>query len=233
MPDDRAEESRAWADMQAASAEAKGPYRLQLSMRFGEEGNTRRVTGILWGNGGDAIRLDVMAGVGATIARVAESGDDFLVFAPGERRAYYHTGPTRPLLKIGVPAPFDLLQLANILTGRFSEVFGTSYEAAGTLQNGNPAYELALPVPGRLELNGAGEPVAWRQNDGGWKMELAYDDERPYLPKSARFVNRNGKIAIILVKEHESVSAPFDAEQLGLSLPPGTVKLPLSQYKAS
>lgn len=230
-PDAR-QDATAWGDMQKASAEASGPYRLQLSMRFGEEGDTRRVTGILWGNGGDGLRLDVMAGVGALIARVAQNGNDFLVYAPRENRAYTHNGPERPLLKIGVPAPFDLLQLADILTGRFAGVFGTGYESASVLANGNQEYELADPVPGLLELNARGEPLRWRQKDGGWKMELTYAEDAPFLPASARFNNLNGKMAVILVKEREKPGQAFDTAQLQLLPPAGVRILPLASYKA-
>lgn len=233
MQGEQSELAEAWESMQMASAAAKGPYRLQFSMRFGEEGNTRRVTGVLWGNGDNALRLDIMAGVGATIARIAENGDDFLVYAPRENRAYFHDGPAHPLLKIGVPVPFDLAMLANILTGKFSLVFGKEYEDAAFLANGNPAYELDAPLGGRLELNGAGEPILWKQDQGGWKLELAYEDSSPYLPVSAKLINTNGKRAIILVKEREQAARPFDSRQLELAIPASAPRLPLSQFKPS
>lgn len=225
------ETARIWHKMETASAEAPGPYRLQLSMRFGEEGDTRRVTGLLWGNGDKTLRLDVMAGVGAIIAKIAESGDEFLAFMPRENTAYFHEGSNRPLLKVGVPVPFDLLQLADLLNGRFAQVFGSSPGSASLLKNGNASFVLEGPMAGELELNADGAPVDWRQKTGGWQLALAYDDNSPYLPKSLRLQNINGKRAIILVKERESVTQPFSADQLTLTPPAGAKLLPLSEFK--
>lgn len=231
MPVSEGEPARIWQAMEALSAQATGAYRMQLSMRFGAEGDTRRVTGILWGNGEGAIRLDVMAGVGAVIAKIAEDGNDFLVYLPRENNVYFHEGSNRPLLKVGVPVPFDLLQLADLLTGRFAQLFGSEPQAASILKTGGVEYALTGAMAGKLELNSAGTPVKWRQQTGGWQLELIYDDEAPNLPKSLRLQNLNGKRAIILVKEREVVGQPFTAEQLKMSVPTGIPLLPLSQFK--
>lgn len=225
------EAARIWREMESAEA-APAPYRLQLSMRFGEEGNTRRVTALLWGNGSDALRLDVMAGVGATIAKIAENGDRFLVFLPRENRAYFHEGPNRPLLKIDVPVPFDLFQLADLLNGRFARVFGAAPDSGAMLKNGDASYVVSGPMAGELELNPSGAPVDWRQKTGGWRLAFAYDEETPRLPKSLRLENINGKRAIILVKEREKVAAPFEAARLELDIPGGAPVLPLEQFKS-
>ena len=59
-----------WNQMLAISKEStKAPWRMQMSLRFGDEGDTRRVTGIMWGNNDRKLRLDVMAGVGAIVAK--------------------------------------------------------------------------------------------------------------------------------------------------------------------
>lgn len=224
-----AEDMAAWAQMQAISAQAE-PFRLQLSMRFGEEGNTRRVTALLWGNGDAAWRLDVMAGVGASIAKVSETGEDFLVYAPRENRAYAHDGPTRPLLKIGVPLPIGLASLGDLLTGRFTEVFGKEPAGAG----GAPGfYRLEGPLAGELQIAANGNPIAWKQQKGGWSLAIAYDEAAPHLPKSLRLANASGKMAVILVKERERPQKPFTAEQMRLDLPAGAPVLPISQFKTS
>lgn len=232
-PVSEGESARAWQEMQAASDSVKGPYRLQLSMRFGEEGDTRRVTGILWGNGDDALRLDVMAGVGATIAKIAEAGDDFLVYLPRENKAYFHQGANRPLLKVGVPVPFDLAQLADLLTGRFASVFGKEPAGGEALADGGAIYELEGALAGELRLNQRGYPVSWKQRSGGWQLDLGYDDEAPGLPDSLKLANINGKRAIVLVKEREATAAPFAPSQLELAIPAEVTPLPLEQFKTT
>lgn len=221
-----------WNEMEAASAKAEGPYRLQLSMRFGKEGDTRRVTGILWGNDENATRLDVMAGVGATVARVAEAGDDFLVYMPRQNKAYAHHGENHPLVKVGVPLPFDLARLTELLTGRFAQVFGREPEKAVMLANGDAEYELTGTLAGKLEIAPNGSPVSWVQKSGGWRFDLAYDEDAPHLPKSLKIFNRDGTRAIILIKERESVTSPFAPDQLRLVPPAGAPLLPIEQLRA-
>ena len=49
--------------------------------------------------------MDVMAGIGAVVAKIWESGDEFLVYSPTENRAFFHQGSNKPLLRVGVPVP--------------------------------------------------------------------------------------------------------------------------------
>ena len=220
-----------WQKMQAASRERQGPYRMQLSMRFGEEGNTRRVTAVLWGNGEADIRLDVMAGVGAMVAMISETRNDFLVYTPRDNKAYSHSGPNRPVLKIGVPVPFDLSRLAAILNGDYAAAFGQAPLSEEPLANGNVAYKIASELGGTLELDRSGAPVGWSQESGGWRLEFVNEENDPFLPRSLRLLNSNGQRAIILVKDREQVSRPFDAEQLRLDVPAGTPVLPISKFR--
>lgn len=221
---------KAWENMARFSDAQTTPYRLALSMRLGETGGTRRVTGLLWGNGGNALRLDVMAGVGTAVAMLSERGDEFLIFAPRENKAYRHEGESRPLLKIGVPVPINLPQLANLLTGRYTAAFGAEPARARPL-DGGAIYTLDGPLAGELEVCSQGAPRLWRQQGGGWKLAFAYG-ENPLLPKSLRLENINGKMAVILVKERETPAVPFTEKQLELTLPPGAPVLPLVQFRA-
>ena len=50
-PENRAVLEQRWQKFAAvSSADKSEPYRLQLSLRFGTEGDTRRVTALFWGN---------------------------------------------------------------------------------------------------------------------------------------------------------------------------------------
>lgn len=78
-PEAQARLENRWQKFTGASDAAPlAPYRLQMSLRFGTEGDTRRVTALFWGNGGRQLRLDVMAGVGAVVAKILEDGQHFL-----------------------------------------------------------------------------------------------------------------------------------------------------------
>lgn len=222
-----------WQAYMDAGAVAQAPYRLQMSLRFGEEGNTRRVTALLWGNGGRELRLDVMAGVGTVVAKILEDGRHFLVYAPLENKAYFHQGAASPLFKVGVPVPFSLSRLAALLTGHPMAAFGDHYAGAGLLPDGMARYVLEGNPGGRLDLDASGRPVAWSEAAAdGWRMEIVYDDGAPPLPRRLNLTHGSGKRAILLVKERERPVTPFTQEQMRLTFPEGAPLLPLSRYGA-
>lgn len=227
MADD--ELKRAWTRMEEASSAAPDdPYRMQLSLRFGEAGDTRRVTAILWGNDAKNLRLDVMAGVGVTVAKIWDHGDDFLLYAPRENKAYFHKGVNKPLLRIGTPLPLDLPRLTALLNGHFANVFGANY-AEAKLVDGKPTYALDGPVSGDLALNENGLPEEWRQGGDGWDVTLTYGDDN--MPRGLKFASESGKRAILLVKERETPKEAFSADQLELSVPEDASVQPLSKYQ--
>lgn len=205
-----------------------GPWRIQFSMRFGEEGDTRRVTGLLWSNGRLPLRLDVMAGAGATVAKISDQPGEFLIYVPQENRAYYQEGATKPRFNFGTPLPLGILQIADLLSGRFGDVFGKA-PVSMTVEGNMVSYGLENPPGGTLTLDEAGLPQTWEIQ--GWKLQFAYDEEWGELPKSLRLDHRDGKYALILVKEREDVGEPFSSGQLELELPPGTPRLPIGKFK--
>lgn len=218
-----------WQEMVNISHRDAGkPYRLQTSLRFGREGDTRRVTAILWGNNETNLRMDVMAGVGAVIAKIADNGNDFLLFDPRAGKAYFVQGKARPLLKMGVPLPFSLGQVALLLNGRYIQVFGAAHTAGRMLENGAAAYTLEAKPGGELELNARGLPVSWRMADG-WTLTFGHDDGD--LPQSLKLNGPDAKMAILLVKEREIPATDFDASQLRLTIPDNIPLLPFSQYR--
>ena len=86
-----------WQAFVARSEAIKeAPYLLNASLRFGTEGDTRRVTALLWGNDSRSLRMDVMAGIGAVVAKIWESGDEFLVYSPTENRPFSIRAATSP-----------------------------------------------------------------------------------------------------------------------------------------
>ena len=149
-PADSADRWQAFVARSGAVKEA--PYLLNASLRFGTEGDTRRVTALLWGNDSRSLRMDVMAGIGAVVAKIWESGDEFLVYSPTENRAFFHQGSNKPLLRVGVPVPFALDELAALLNGRLVTVFGDRYSDSQALANGHVGFTLSSAVGGRVRL---------------------------------------------------------------------------------
>lgn len=208
--------------LSVCDAAKPAPYSLQMSLRFGSEGDSRRVTALAWGNDTHLVRLDVMAGVGVTVARIMQDDGHFLVLDPRNNKAYFHQGANKPLLRIGVPLPFDLGQLTALLCGQFGNVFGR--ETVGVAKG---AFALPGGTSTTLALDEQGRPANWAEQ-GGWNMELSYDEAG--LPNKIRLTHPNGKKAILLVKGRDN-PAPFAEEQLRIALAPGTDVQPLARYQ--
>lgn len=216
-----------------AAQEIQKPYRLQMSLRYGTEGDTRRVTALLWGNTSQQLRLDVNAGVGATVAKIQDDGDHFLVYAPMENKAYFHQGSQKPLLDVGVPMPFGVTALADLLNGHYGAIFGDSYSGTAEVTATGIRYKVEHGrITGTLEVDNQGLPLRWKDMDTqGWSLQLSYEDGAtlPYKLEIAH--GKTGKRAIVLVKERNWPSAPFTQPQLRLILPKETPVLPLRQFK--
>ena len=225
-----------WQRYQAvcAAEDMPRPYRVQMSLRYGTEGDTRRVTALLWGNNSGQLRLDVHAGVGATVAKIQDDGENFLVYAPMENKAYFHAGGQKPLLDVGVPMPFGVGALADLINGRFGAVFGTHSVGTAYLRpNGNVAYGIEEGrVAGTLELNALGLPVAWKEaQPQGWALHLGYEDGATLPYKLEITHGKTQKRAVVLIKERVFPASPFTQPQLRLTLPEETPLLPLRQFK--
>ena len=110
---------QAYQGYASARASDHDPYRLSGSLRYGSQGDTRRVETLLWSNGYLPIRLDVMAGIGALVARIQETQDSFTAYAPNENKAIVHKGPQRVQLNFGRPVPFSLRDFSSLMRGRF------------------------------------------------------------------------------------------------------------------
>ena len=175
----------------------------------------------------------IMAGVGTTVAKILEDGQHFLVYSPSENKAYFYQGAARPLLQVGVPVPFNLGHLAELLNGRYAAVFGPQFDKAAFSADGKAQYELQGRPGGRLTLNEQGLPVAWQEqpNGKGWSMEIVYDDGPMPLPHRLNLTHSNGKRAIVLIKEREKPAQAFTKEQMALPLPQDAPLLPLAKFK--
>lgn len=217
----------------AASPALPAASRYQLSLRFGREGDSRRVTALMWGNGNGPLRLDIMAGVGVSVAKIMETETDFLIYAPHEGRAYSHEGPQKPLLKVGLPIPLQLSHVFSLLDGEYAALFGERHGKAALDGEGVPSFQLLDgPLTGSLSLRNDGLPSLWKQDGGrGWTMRILYTDDARPLPRRMELHHADGHEAVLLVKSREHPDVPFPEERLRLPLPEGTPVLPLSQYR--
>ncbi len=224
-----------WQNYLKSSEQGIAPFRTQMSLRYGSEGNTRRVTALLWGNNAHEIRLDVNAGVGVNIAKIYENKNIFIIYSPREESAYYHQGTQKPLFNAGVPIPFNLLQLTQLIEGKYSEVFGRDYtgevELARDDNSDNPARTFNITHPtlmGKLTINYQGLPLFWQEmNSQGWSMKMSYREDSKIPYKLSVSHESNSKMVILLIKNREYSLSPFTEAQMQLILPDDTMMQPL------
>lgn len=208
---------------------------LSGSLRFGPENDTRRVTYLLWsrsdaddsgmkdGHGpagldaadfdpdmpGDtrAIRLEVNAGVGATVAKALFDNGRMLVVLPRDQKAYTGMESTENLRRLmGLPLPFSMNRLNDFLAGRYMSALDVpAPERYLSGNDGNIVYRyLSEGRTCELELNAEAFPVRWSM-DGRWTLNIAYGDDG--LPHKLDGTMDNGEETlrmVLLVKERRN-----------------------------
>ncbi len=216
------------------------PFRSSFSLRFGTEGDTRRVTALLWGNSAQELRLDVNAGIGVTIAKILENHDTFLAYLPTDKLAFFHEGKQKPLFNLGVPIPLSLAHVTHILEGHYSAVFGNTRTDTieGVSDRTLPEHAIQFTLKdtefeGSLVLDTLARPVRWQSEDEeGWTVLLTYKNAATTPYKLTMTHAETGKKAILLVKERRQNLPQFTEKQMQLTLPDDTIIRPLKEWSA-
>lgn len=223
IPVDSGEAAAVWERF-VSLPESTTPYRLNMSLRYGPENDTRRVTALMWGNGTGPVRLDVSAGMGALVARLAENGQDFVAVSPRENKAWVHKGTDpfdnnpRVLINFGLPLPLGLTHMSELLQGNFQRVFGSELGRNPVRSESGILYTLTGRFGGQLLLSPDGLPLRWSDSKA-WAMDLAYDAAAPTQPDKITLIHADGQQAIILVKTREVPNKPYTERQLSLEVP--------------
>lgn len=205
-----------------------GPFRIQCALRYSNQGEGRRVTAVLWGNGQPPLRLDVTA-FGALVGRIRQDSNALLVHAPRENKAWFHQGQEQAFLAFGLPVPLTLPDIASLLQGRFLDVFGPVHGAQPFLSGEGIRFTLeGGRLPGTVVIAEDGLLQRWQEAPGSWLLEIRYEGVPP-LPISLDISHPQGRHAVIAVTDREYPSAPYSDRQLELQLPEGTALAPLRQ----
>ncbi|MDR1490684.1 MAG: hypothetical protein LBS65_09445 [Desulfovibrio sp.] len=212
------------------AASTSGPFRISATMRYkGEDGTNNRVSVLFWGNGNPKsprpLRLDLLAGIGIIAAQIREDAKNFVAFVPDKKTSYTYDGESRTISSFGVPLPLSLSDLALLLTGCYGELFapGTvrmprAYAVTGM----GMEYSLEQAgLGGILELSEAGLPLSWRENAQGWSIALEYAKDAR-TPARLRVAHPQGYSALVIIRDMERVSPPYEPGQLALLLPEDT-----------
>ncbi|MBI9081789.1 MAG: hypothetical protein JEY79_18870 [Pseudodesulfovibrio sp.] len=183
----------------------------------------------MWGNFSGPMRLDISAGIGKLLAHIREDTNGLLVFYPSDKVAYTHTNPVLGATRLGMPFPFSLNELANIVNGDFSGLVPNEYAEPG-LQNSDFSYQFSNGLVSRLVLNETGRPILLEgrttkayETAQAWRLEIntykeAVDKSAP-LPEKLTLALDNGEKGVLRIKARELKVAPWPAKATDLKLP--------------
>ena len=203
-------------------------FRIRATLQYETPSNQgHRMTSVFWGNSDLPVRLDIFAGVGVMVAQIREDKRHFLLHMNEQQAAYAHQGANKPYINIGTPLPFTLERLADLLCGRFGDVFG--YSAKQMDESGTQfVLDESAPVQGVLRLSEQGHVEYWSGSPPsgrpggvgyGWVMDLDYAQDTPHLPRRITMRHEGGYSAMILVKSRD-FPEPYTPDRLALDLPP-------------
>lgn len=202
-------------------------YTLSGSLRFGYADKTHRVTYILWSNGELPLRLDIQAGIGASVAKIEETEKTLLVYLSQEKRAIMVNGGSNisALLALGMPMPISFLDLSYLLRGDFPHAFSAMTLKNIDLKEGLSVEEKYIfhfenkELFGSLRLNP--ESLLTECNiSNEWQILIEYNENKKPYKLILNSLVEDYK-AIMLVKENKEV-ASYSEEQLKLILPQNT-----------
>ncbi len=226
LPNMEEQEGR-WKKFIQRSIEEK-PYALQGSFRFGDSKNTNRVNYIFWSNGAVPLRLDVMAGVGASIAKILESKERILMYFVQDKQAILmdNFDEMNPLVSLGMPVPFSFYEMSLLLRGGFNQVLqdihldSVKSKKSKTDYKKYTYYFSSLKMDGLVQLNKDGLPVHCEINNE-WAFDIVYDDTAKLPSRVVISSLLDDYRAILLVKER-SYPKEYTEEDLRFPLPDGT-----------
>lgn len=204
----------------------EGPSLAEGSLRFGESGNTHRVTWLLWGNDAAHLRFDIQVGMGNTLAKARLTDDELLLYLPGDNRALRGTdAPEGILRRIGLDLPLSLHELYSVIQGDFSSALSHSrILSSRNLESGNIELEIGTDSPRMprimLELDGHNLPVRW-QIPRAWDIRIRYgEDALPRRIDGTRQTRMNDEeYRLILLIKTRQIKEGFPEKDLELTLP--------------
>ena len=223
---------QSFMDSRRSAAQAGPGLMGRASLQYDGPGRKSRVVLKLWGNLGYPLRLDMEAGIGASIAFLREDARGWTAYFPQSGEAAVNHDPRRGLASLGVDAPLSLADLAGLATGTYEGLAPDDYALAEPSGDGGWTYSFpdqgpALTPVSRLTLDARARPVAMsgRWAGGPWDLTLSRfgEDGAPDAAQARKMtlVRPPSTTVVIRMKELTRRPEPWPSEALALELPPG------------
>ncbi len=219
--------AEAWSRFRAgqqALAASPGDFSLKASFYFSSAGRTNRTILDFWGNRDYPLRLNIRAGVGATLALMREDADGLLVFHPTENKAYRHSDSRTAVSAMGLDLPFNLRDLAALLTGPATRLLPAEY-ASVRQEGGLYVYAMSQDLPvAEVRLHPDGRLASFSGHGAGlWSIAVeAYRQVGgASVPERLAMAVPPSQSATLRVRSLDLRASPWPPAALSLELPPG------------
>jgi len=222
-----------WASFLAAGGAPAKAFNLSASLNLTAPQKSTRVLLRFWGDLDRPLRLDITASMGGTFAMWREDSLGWLALYPMTNQAYTHPDTRKGLNKLGMPFPFSMKELAELITGSYTSLLPTTFQSVKKTDKGT-LYALAPKSPiASVTLDFEGKPIHLTgRGVEPWTVDLAEfsgtQGSRP-LAQKITLTTPGGVSAIFRVKKLELLAAPMAPDTLELPLPPQARHIPLDQ----
>jgi len=190
---------------------------------------TNRTVISMWGDFSGPMRLDISAGIGKLLAHIREDEKGLLVFYPSDKKAYAHANSVLGATRLGMPFPFSLNELANVIVGDFSGLVPNKY-AETSRKNSGFAYQFNDGLVSRVVLDETGRPILLEgrttkayETAQAWRLEInTYEEavgKAAPLPGRLTLTLDNGEKGVLRIKARELKLVAWPAKSTGLKLP--------------
>jgi tetratricopeptide (TPR) repeat protein len=224
-----------WQKFRSRHLDVKPPPALLLRGSFtytspNLRSKTNRMVMYFFGDLNGPLRLDVQSVVGTSLSCIRESWEELLAFYPDRRTAYRHRNPVIGAQRLGLPFPFSLACLAQLVCGDFGALVSTMHDKVRPVNSMGFEYRFKKGRVTSLVLDYMGNPVSMtgpltRPSREGetWTISFSgYSAEAPDLCSMLTLDLPEEENGVLRIKSRELKLEPWPAESLKLALPDGT-----------
>ena len=218
-----------WQRFQAthnASAPSQN-FWLKSSLNYSSEKGSHRIIFTLWGNLGHPLRMDLQAGIGTTFSLWREDSSRWIAYYPSKEMAYTQDNGRLGAQALGLATPFDLQELALLLTGRLAAVVPQQYQAATSSSTGSIRFTFAPSADIQtLDVTASGHAVnATGRSPRPWTLTFSnFPSTKSAFARKVTLESGQQHTAIVYIKELRWREKKWDPDALRLEMPPDTVQ---------
>ena len=198
-----------------------------------------------WGLYARPLRMDAWSSVGGSLAHILEDDQGLAAYYPDQARVFTHRDPVAGARLLGLPFPFSLADLAEVLTGRFDRLVPMRYASASAGPGSAYTYTFAEGDVEELVLDAGGRPLKltgrlpelrdspWPPEENvfviefeGYQTDQEVLDDCQGLPPLSTFVNvtlPGDRYAALRIKHRQIKVGPWPEGALSMQVPQAVI----------